>query len=351
MKRNKKRRNNLLFGQLLDLKIAVGLFILEIAVGMAGFRILESFDWLESFYMVIITISTVGYGELKPLSDPGRLFASVLIIVNFAIFAYTLSTFTYYVIQGEIFKKMYIDSINKRISELRDHVVLCGFGRYGMEVTEHLFNNELSFVVIERDPNVIETIKKNSNDILFIEGDSTDDDILERAGISRARALITALHDDTENLYTVLTARQFNQNICIISRAQHVRAQKKLLMAGASHVIMPEQIGGFYMATLVTKPDAVEFFTHFTREFDNNIAFEEVDYDRMPGEMKNKSIRELGIRKKTGINIVGFKSAKGKYIVNPSPETMLGPGSSIIILGDDKQLAKMHDLLSSSSEA
>ncbi len=307
--------------------------------------ILEGFTFSEAFYMAVITISTVGYTEVKPLSTEGRWFNAFYILLNTGIIAYFLAVFSYFVIQGEIFKSMHENLINSQIGKLKDHVILCGFGRYGREIASQFDQHGKSFVVIDQSPDEIEQIREADNRILYLEGDATKDEVLIRAGIERATALVSALPEDSDNLFTVLTARQLNPNVEIISRASEVRSVKKLRLAGADHVVMPEQIGGFYIANLVSKPEAVEFFSFLTSRAESDFGFEEIHYENVPIQFRDKSIRDLHIRKESGANIIGFKTAAGKYIVNPPPETILKPNTSFILLGDKKQLGLLRTML------
>lgn len=322
------------------------LFLLgDILVGLAGYMLIEGYSLPDALYMVVITISTVGYMEVQPLSLAGRLFSTLYIPLNIILIAYVLAVFSYYVIQGEIFKKMYTDAISRQIQKLSNHVIVCGYGRYGREVVEHFKNHSIPFLIIDQDPQTIVAIQNAHEHILFIEGDATNDEILIKANIKTARAIIAALPEDSENVFTVLSARQLNPQINIISRAIHPKSRQKIVLAGANHVIMPDQIGGFYMATLVTKPDAVEFFSFLTSKSLSDIGFEEIAYESAPDKCKNLSIRDLTIRKSTGANIIGFKDPAGNYFVNPVPETRLIPGSSFILLGSRKQLDELKKFL------
>lgn len=337
-----KFRSKYFGNDFLSLKVAIVLFVLEIAMSSMFYMFYEGYSLVESIYMTTIIISTVGLGEVIPLSEIGQLFTSFLILINIGIFAYTLSAFTYYVIQGELFKNMYLEKITKKIEKLEGHVIICGYGRYGKEIAANFTENKVPFVIIEHNKETIDLISE-SGKLLFIHGDSTDDDVLLKSGIKKAAALISALEDDTENLYTMLSVRELNPDINLISRAQNTRAQHKLKLAGASHVIMPEQIGGFYMATLVSKPDAAEFFNFMTREYDSDMGYEVIHYEDLPEGCIGKTISELHLRRDTGVNIIGFKSIEDKYVVNPGPDTMLIPGSSFIVLGNTKQLLKLKN--------
>ena len=329
----------------LNIRIALGLLLIDMLIGVAGYIIIEGYRFIDAFYMVIITISTVGYTEVEPLSDSGQLFSTFYIVVNIGLFAYLLAVFSNYVIQGEIFKKMHLNLIRNNIEKLSDHVNLCGYGRYGKEISSHFHKQSLSFVVIDQAPEKIEILQKSVEKILYIQDDATLDETLLAAGIDRASALICALSDDSDNVFTVLTARQLNPKITIISRAKDPRSEKKLLLAGANHVVMPENLGGFYMATLVSKPNAVKFFSFITNEYQSDMGFEEISFQDAPDPCKHRSIKDLKIREYTGVNIIGFKTSKGHYTVNPSPDTVLVPDSSFIVLGDHTQLKKLRAYL------
>ena len=329
----------------LSARLAILLFVGDLVLGILGYMWIEDFRFSDAFYMVMITISTVGYTEVQPLTEPGRLFTSVYILANIGVFAYSLSVFTYYVIQGEIFKTMHSNLINKKIEGLNNHIIICGFGRYGREMANHFYDQNLPFVIIDHDAEKIAEIQVSEERLLYVLEDATHDEALLHAGIERAQAIICALPDDSDNVFIVLTARQLNPYLNIISRAKHSKTQKKLLKAGADHVVMPEQIGGFYMATLVSKPGAVEFFTFLTNEAQSDIGFEEITFENLPFECQNKSIRDLNIRKATGANIIGFKQPGGEYVVNPSPDTIIIPNSSFIVLGDSHQLNQLRTYL------
>ncbi|MEL6925484.1 MAG: TrkA family potassium uptake protein, partial [Bacteroidota bacterium] len=253
-------------------------------------------------------------------------------------------------VQGEFFRQIHFNVIQKSISQLNDHIILCGYGKYGKEIADNFLKHSVEFVVIDIDEGEIEKIQKSKEAILYIEGDATEEEILEKAGIKKAKALICALDEDSSNVFAVITARQLNNKINIISRARQERAGKKLRLAGANHIIRPEQIGGFYMASLVNKPGAVEFFTYITNEAQSDILFEELSYDTLPEACHGLCIRELKIREATGANIIGYKQPDGKYIVNPAPSCTLLPNSSFIVLGSKQQLDQLHTYLDNYQE-
>lgn len=332
-------------GTILDFNLAIALFLIDLLMGIAGFMWLEGFPFIDAFYQTVITISTVGFTEVKKLDDSGKIFVSLYILFNIGVFAYILSVFSYYVIQGEIFKTMHLNHVKSSVERLSNHVIVCGFGRYGKEITHHFLQHKIPFVVIDINPERIESIQGWEQEILYIQDDATHDEVLVAAGITRAKSLIAALPEDSDNVFIVLTARQLNPQMDIISRAKDPKSQKKLKLAGANHVVMPEQIGGFYMATLVSKPGAVEFFSFITNEHSSEIGFEELTYALVPSACQGKKLSELKIRQNTGANVIGYRDAAGYYHINPSPDTTLMPNTSFIILGDKRQLEKLKAYL------
>ena len=337
---------------LLDPRIAVGLVLGTTLVGTLGYRWIETYGWIDAFYMAVITASTVGYGEVGgALSQPGRLFTAFYIIANVGVFAYSLAVFSYFVVQGELFKRIHQHMVNQRIQQLQNHVILCGFGKYGEEVSDHLLEQRIPLVIIDRNPDVIDYIQRSDKKLLYLEGDATNEDVLTAARISEARSLVTVLPDDAENTFVTLTARELDNRVKIISRVSDPRSASKLKLAGASHTIMPDQIGGFYMATLVSKPNAIEFFSFLTSEYSGNIGFEEISYAQLPEEMRAQSIKEWKLRRSTGVNIIGHRTTDGHYIVNPEPDTKLQAGGSFILLGNQDQLTAMRAYFDEHSQA
>ena len=314
-------------------------------IGTAGFCLIEGYSLVDGLYMTIITFSTVGFEEVEPLSSAGRLFVSGLIILNILVLAYILAAFSYYIIEGKIFHSMHASSIRSKIDRLSDHIIICGYGRYGQEIGMHLREHNQPFVVIDLDQEAMDKLATQDSKLLYLVGDATEDEILQAAGIERAKGLISALVDDGDNMFIVISARQLNPHLRIVSRAQQVRSEKKLRKVGADHVIMPERMGGFYMATLMSKPQAVEFFTFITSELRGDIGFEEIHFDTLRKEDQYKALKELHFRRLTGINIIGHRQQDGTYRVNPDADASLKPGESFIALGSSKQLSDLRKLL------
>lgn len=313
--------------------------------GTIGYVIIEDYSWFDAFYMTIITVATVGYQEVHPLTHDGKVFTAFLIITSFGTFAYAVSSITKFVIDGEFNEFFKNRKLNATIQSLNDHVIICGYGRNGRQAAQVLKKHNKRFVVVENDQKVTSTLNHRFSE-LVIQGDSTQDEILIKAGIMRAKALITTLPIDADNLFIVLTARNLNKNLTIISRASEDNSDTKLKIAGADNVIMPDKVGGAHMASLVMKPDVIEFIDKITAEGDGNINLEEISFAQIPDELKNKTLKDLEIRNKSGANIIGFKTSSGEYIVNPSADTKIIPDAKLFVLGTNEQIAVLKSLLS-----
>lgn len=318
--------------------------LLIVIIGVFGFIIIEDYTLLEAIYMTVITVSTVGFQEVVELSNNGRLFTIFLIIASFGTFAYAVSVVTTYIVGGE-FNTYFKDyKVKKEIKEISNHTIVCGFGRNGSQAVHKLMTHKQEFVVIDNKPKCIEQLR-DSQQYLFVNGDATLDETLESAGLSRAKALITTLSSDADNLYVVLSARQKNKNLTIISRASYDESYKKLKIAGADNVIMPNKLGGAHMASLVTTPDVVEFLDNITMEGNADINLEEISFSSLPKNFRNRTIKDLNARYYTGCNIIGFKTAEGKYVINPNADTQLIPNSKLFVLGTSEQINQLNNLL------
>ena len=226
---------------------------------------------------------------------------------------------------------------------MKDHIIIVGYGRNGQQTVHDLLLHNKKVVIIEKSHELIAA--HEDENIIFVEGDATEDDILELAGIQKATAIITTLPIDADNLYVALTVRALNTNILIISRASHESSVKKMIIAGASHVVLPEKVGGTHMASLVAKPDLAEFFHRLTIEGDKGVNLVELVCSDLPAEFQNKTIHNLSIRRLTGANIVGFKTPDGEYIINPGPDTVLLRNAKLFVLGTPDQIEKVKDII------
>jgi voltage-gated potassium channel len=328
------------------LYISGGILLFVIVFGTSGYMIIDSrYNFLDALYMTVITIGTVGFREVHTLNPAGQIFTIFLIITGFGTFAFAISAVTSYILNGEF--REYYRTIRKlnAIAQLEGHVIICGYGRNGRQAAHTLKKHNKRFVVVEQKKEIVDSITHKHSD-LILHGDSTQDEILEKAGVMKASALITTLPIDADNLFIVLSARSLNPKLVIISRASDDNSDKKLKTAGANNVIMPDKIGGAHMASLVLKPDVIEFIDHITGQGGPDINLEEITFYNLPEHLRNKTIRDLEIRNKSGANIVGFKKGNGEYVINPAPDTQLIPDGKLFVLGTQEQILKLKQLLS-----
>lgn len=323
---------------------AFALLFLVIITGTIGYTIVEDWSLVDSFYMTIITVSTVGYGEVHSLSEAGKIFTSFLIITSFGTFAYAVTSITSYLVGGE-YKAYFKDyRVNKKIESLQGHTIICGYGRVGKQaVLDMVIHNEKVVVIESNDQLVDKHISEDAN-FFFLRGDATMDENLERAGIQRAKALITALPKDSDNLFVVLSARTINSKLKIISRSSNMKNCPKLSSAGADNVIMPDTVGGSHMASLVTTPDVMEFLDLIKISGGNEINIEEITFSDLPQNYKNKTIGDLDAKRITGCNIIGYRAPNGEYIINPSPDLEVVPDSKLFVLGNPNEIEHLNKL-------
>ncbi|PRX53133.1 potassium channel family protein [Flagellimonas meridianipacifica] len=323
--------------------LALFLMILVLVIGVVGYKLFSDFTWIEAIYMTIITVTTVGFSEVRPLDEDAKIFTVFLIVTSVFIFGYAISVVTEYLLGRNSLQILKKKKVKKKIEALSDHIVVCGFGRNGMQAADRLKAYKKPFVVIEKDREVIERFE---DEILFVEGDANEDEILVEAGIERAQYLITAVPDDAENLFIVLSARQLNKDLFIISRASQVTSLTKLQLAGANKVIMPDKIGGDHMASLVVMPDLITFINQLSMEGENTTNLEEVEIEDLTTQVDCNSIKDLDLRRKTGCTIIGYIDPNGNYIINPEADLVLEPKGKVIVLGRAEQIKKLNQMFS-----
>jgi len=319
---------------------------LVILIGIVGYIVIEHFSFLEAFYMTTITVTTAGFSEVRPLTEAGRLFTTFLLIFSWGALAFVLTRITQYIISGEVNRYFKTRRIMSRIEKIRDHVVVCGYGRNGQQAAHTLKVHGMPYVVIENDEHHIERMLAEEPDSLFIQGDGTDDDVLKRAGVEKSKALITTLPEDADNVFIVLSARSMNPSVHIISRASSTNSIAKLKKAGADNVIMPDKIGGTHMATLVSKPDVIEFIDYLSGEEGESINMESVGYEQLPRAIRDRSLKDVMNWKKTGVNCIGIKTVDGKFVINPPETILIIPGMKVIVLGTRQQIEEMKGNIS-----
>jgi voltage-gated potassium channel len=321
--------------------IAISLMVAIFITGVLGYRYLSDLSWIDAIYMTVITVTTVGFTEVGPMSPEAKVFTVFLIIASVFIFAYAISVITEYILSRNTLEELKKKKVKNKISTLSNHVIICGFGRNGNQAAAKLKAYKRPFVVVEKHKDVIE---RYSDSILFVEGDANEDEVLIAAGIDRAQYIITTLPDDAANLFVVLSARELNKNLNIISRASQITSQKKLRLAGADQVIMPDKIGGDHMASLVVMPDLISFMDEISLEGEHTTNLEEVGIEEFAVQGECNSLRDLDLRRKTGCTIIGYIAPDGKYTINPEADMQLLPKSKVIVLGRPEQIRKLNEM-------
>jgi len=322
--------------------LAITLLIALLFIGVLGYRTIAGYNWVDALYMTVITIATVGYGEVTPLDDTAKLFTVFLILTSIAIIAFSLSVITEYIVKQSNPLLIKRRKVKKMISAFENHIIICGYGRNGKQVAQKLLAHKKKFIIIEAEKEIVD--RYNSEKLPMFWGDAIDDEVLKKAGIYKATTVICTLPEDADNLFIVLSARQMNKDLKIISRASKPSSYRKLKLAGADNVIMPDRIGGDHMASLVVVPDLIEFLDNISLVGDGSVNIEEIPSDKVTKGKTNQSILDLDIRSRSGCTIIGYKSPEGKYIVNPDANQPLEPKSRIIVLGDAQQIQTLNKL-------
>lgn len=322
--------------------LAVALLLVILAGGVFGYRWIADYSWVDALYMTVITITTVGFAEVIPLSPEAKIFTIILILLSVVIVGFAISVISEYIISRSSYKNLIHRKVQQEIDKMENHIIVCGYGRNGQEAVQKLMAYNKQFVVIEMDANIVERFEADKN-IHFVNGNANEDEVLEKAGITEASALICALPEDADNLFIVLSARQLNSELKIISRATAETSQKKLKLAGADNVIMPDRIGGDHMASLVVVPDLIEFLDNLSVVGEeDSINVEEISFDQVCLDGREATIKEIDLRYKTGCTIIGYRSPTGKYIVNPEADMRLEKDSKLIVIGRPEQIKKLH---------
>jgi voltage-gated potassium channel len=325
-----------------QIRYAIILLLIIVFAGTFGYALIEEWPLLDSLYMTVITITTVGYGEVGELSGTGRFFTIGLIISSVGIVAYLVSRIAGVVVEGEIRNLMGRKKLEKAIHKLKDHYIVCGYGRIGCYICHQFKGEGLPFVLIERNEQVIQGLEEEG--LVYIKGDATDEKALIDAGIERAKALIAAVASDADNLYITLTARELNPNLYILSRASEEKAERKLISAGANKVVSPYIIGAHRMVMTIIRPAVVELVDLAMKRESLQLQLEEIkinDTAKLPGT----SLSESGIRRDLDLIVVAIKKEDGGMIFNPAFNTTIKKGDTLIILGERANLNKLAELV------
>jgi len=310
-----------------------------IAFGTAGYMAIEGWNFLDSIYMTVITLTTVGYREIHELSPKGTLFTIFLIVGGVGTVLYALSTGARVILEGELREIFGRKRLEKKIKELRDHYIICGYGRMGKIISRELQAEGVKSVVIEKAPGSLE----EREDLPVLLGDATRDNILKEAGVERAKGLISVLPTDAENLFVVLSARGLNPNLLIVARAVEEDAEQKLLRAGANKVISPYHIGGLRMAHTVLKPTVVDFIEFATKSGNIELQMQEINIEE-GSSLIGLTLEECGMGRELGVIIVAIKQSTGDTRFNPTFRSTIKAGDTLIALGEKAKLRAIEEM-------
>ncbi len=316
----------------------LSLVLLIVAIGITGYMVIEGWNFLDALYMTIVTITTVGFKEVHELSTRGTVFTIFLIIggVGTALYAFTAGA--RFILEGEIQEIFGRKRLEKKIKNLKDHYIICGYGRMGKIIARELREEGVTFVVVERNSSALE----EKEDTLFVIGDATRDQTLKEAGVERACGLISVLPNDAENLFVVLSARGLTPNILIVARAVEEGSEQKLLRAGATKVVSPYLIGGLRMAHTVLKPTVVDFIEFTTRSGNIGLQMQEVAVQE-GSRLIGMSLEVCSVGDDMGVIIVAIKQATGETRFNPTHQSVIKAGDILIVLGEISKLKRFEE--------
>lgn len=318
------------------------LLALILLVGTMGYVILEGWPVLDALYMTIITITTVGFGEVNVVSSSGRVFTICIIFMGMGVMAYSLGMVAQIMVETQVRTILGRRKLGRELRSIKNHYIICGFGRIGKIIAKSLKSQGIPLVVIDQSPGSVEILEEEN--VPHIIGDATSDDILIEAGIERAKGLVTVVLSDADNLFITMTARGLNLNLFILSRADDEATEKKLMRAGANKVVLPYHIGGMRMVHTILRPAVMDFIDFTMHETNIELKLEEL----LVGErsrLSGVSLLHSGIRKDMNVIIVAIRKMGGEMIFNPSSETVIEAGNTLIALGPRKDLDRLSEML------
>jgi voltage-gated potassium channel len=324
------------------LRTSLTLFALIVGVGTAGYTHFEQMPVFDAFYMTLITISTVGFAEIKPLSPVGRAITVFIIITGISVGTYTLGMLVKVFVEGELQKLFGRRKLEKQVAALRDHYIICGFGRIGRIISQDLQSEGIAFIVIERDATKLDQLDQRG--YLYLNQDAATEQALLDAGIMRARGLVTAVRSDANNVFITLTAKGLRPDIYVMARASDEANVDKLQRAGATRVVCPYQLGGRRMAQMLKRPTVVDFIDTATGDADLGLIMEEAVLGPR-SELIGKSLIDSRLRQNYGVIVVAIKKISGEMIYNPAPDHQLAGGDVIVAIGKRDDLRRMDAVL------
>ena len=322
------------------LRLALALFLAILVGGTAGYMLVEGWGPWDAFYMTVITVATVGYREVHTLSFAGQVFTVVLIFGGVGTAFYTATQLAAVVVEGGLHRRFEQRRVTRMLEDLKDHFILCGYGRIGSIIAGELRQQGVPFVVIERNPERVHNAI--SHGWVAVEADASEEDVLKRIGIHRARGLIAAVGTDAENVYTVLTARVLRPDLFIIARVESEEAEQRLRRAGADRVISPYQIGATHMVQTALRPAVVDFVHLATSSGHLDLSMEQVHVREESG-LVGKTIIDAGIRQRFGVIVVAIRRADGAMEFNPAPESVIRAGDQLVVLGRPQSVKALEE--------
>lgn len=315
-------------------------FVLVIG-GTLGYVAVERWSFFDSLYMAVITLTSVGYGEVHPLTTQGRVFTMGLLLTGVFSLFFAATAAIRSIVDGELTGQLVRDRMEKKLQSLTDHIIICGYGRMGRLVAHEFTQQAIPFVVIERDDHLFADFKADHG--VALAGDATHDETLRRAGIDRAKTLVTLAASDADNLFITMSARLMSDRVFIVARAEDEGAEKKLMKAGASRVISPYMIGGQRVAQAVLRPSVVDFIELATRSDYMALQIDETAVSK-GSILCGQPLRDTGLRQDLGLIVVAIKRPDGRMIFNPAPEAEIIEGDILITLGPKKQQDQLRTL-------
>lgn len=312
------------------------------AVGTVGFHYLENYPWFDAFYMTLTTMTTVGYGEIHPLTQRGRLFNSFLIFFGVGIMLQTVTVIAQIVLEREFGELLGRRKSKRMIEQLKDHFIICGFGRVGRGAAQEMQRANVPFVVVDKDEHRVERAMRSG--MLAVLADATRDETLRELHIQRAKGLVSALASDADNMFLILSAKTLNPKLLISARANEEESEAKLRRAGADMVFAPYYLTGHRLASSILKPHVQEFMDVFTKSVGLGAAMEQVRVDH-GCEMAEKSLRDLQLRREIGVIVLGIRRSNGNMEFNPAADSVIHAGDHLIVMGEPQALHRLENLL------
>jgi len=322
--------------------ISVVLFIALLALGSGGYMAIEGWNFFDALYMTVITIATVGYGEVHIVSQAGRMFTLVLIFLGVGYFLYVVGNFIQFLVEGRIRHVLGRRKLDRQINKLKAHYIICGYGRMGRALARFLIQRYLDVVVIEQKE--ARTSIMEEDGILYLLGSATDESLLMRAGIERARGLITVMGSDADNVFLVLLARQMNPDIFIVARAIQNSAKRTLTAAGANRVVSPYDLGARRMAHAILRPTVIEFLEMAFADENVDVEVEELSI-RPNSKVVRRTLYESEIRAKFDVMIISIKKEDGRMVFNPDAGTILDANDTVVAVGRAANILALEKML------